>query len=107
MNRALAYTLRGRGQHDILFRALVKMWTTKDVEEAERKIASAASLEEVAYSLKTAAKASSVIRCFHNDLSCDVLISGFVTSQPLQAIKLFSHTLQRCKTSLAQLKLKL
>ena len=99
MDRAWAAALRGRAEHDLLHGALKKMWTQKELDDAEALVEAAAPDAEVPHQAKIAAKANSVLRCFENDPGAQKLQIGGVMTRPLQSM--LNQVAQSDKTSVA------
>ena len=85
MDQAGAWALRGRGLCDILLRSLLRMFSKKSLEEADAIASTTEDLSQLSHAVKSAVKASSVIRSFRSDPDNRLLVRLHLLSQPLQS----------------------
>ena len=84
MEKASGWALRGRALHDIMPRALARMWTRKQLLDAEGQAAAVADVGELSFQAKTALKANSVMRSFQSDPGNRLLVKMCLVARPLQ-----------------------
>ena len=84
MTNAQAFAERGRGEHEVLTRALQKMWTKNALQDAVAEAEAAANVDELSFQTRTAAKAASVLRFFEQDVGSQLLVRGQVLASPPQ-----------------------
>ena len=86
MERACAFAARGLLMHNLLPRALGKMWKDKACEEAEMEMQARAERgEEVSFSVKQAVRAKSVNTFFKEACNCNSVLQLHTISAPLQS----------------------
>ena len=99
MPAAMSFAGRGRGEHDVLPRALQRMWSTSALEEAVLAAELATNVDELSYATKTATKAASVMRFFAADVRGARLLRGEILAGPAQAF--ISQVMAADKASVA------
>ena len=67
MDHGLAFLARGRAAHELLPRALQRMWSPRDIAKAREEAEVALNTDELSFATKSAVNAGSVLRFFTND----------------------------------------
>ena len=84
MERACGWALRARGLHRVLDRALARMWSKKQIADAEREAEELGDAAELSYAGKAAIKANSVMRSFAADPQAKLLVKICLCCRPLE-----------------------
>ena len=81
--------MRGRGQHNVLVRALCEVFPENVRKKAQLAVQAAANADgetEVSFAVKQAVRANYILKFFLDDANCDLSYMAHISIKPLQGI---------------------
>ena len=84
MERACGWLARCRAPHDILARAMRRMWSKSDMEKAQELVDRANNVQDLSFEVKTTINASSILRFCDQDKHGEQVIKFLMATTPMQ-----------------------